>query len=43
MEDQVEKIGKLFEKGWAARAAELNDEVIQSGVSPDNVRKWSVL
>ena len=33
-----------FHQGWAARAAqEPEDEIIKSGVNPDNIRKWMVL
>ena len=33
-----------FREGWATRAAnEPEDEIIKSGVSPDNIRKWTVL
>ena len=33
-----------YEKGWAARAAsDPEDEIIRSGVNPDNIRKWKVL
>merc|ERR1719418_443636 len=31
-------------EGWAARAEkEPDDEIIKSGVKPDNIRKWKVL
>merc|ERR1712089_13873 len=33
-----------YRQGWASRAAEEpNDEIIKSGVNPDNIRKWKVL
>ena len=33
-----------YNKGWAVRAEqEPDDEIIRSGVSPDNIRKWKVL
>ena len=32
-----------YNKGWAVRAEqEPDDEIIRSGVSPDNIRKWKV-
>jgi hypothetical protein len=40
----------LIKEGWAKRyinknirVVKVNDEIIQSGVHPDNVRKWNVL
>ena len=33
-----------FHQSWANRAAqEPEDEIINSGVSPDDIRKWTVL
>ena len=33
-----------YRQGWATRAAqEPDDEIIKSGVNPDNIRKWNVL
>lgn len=33
-----------YKTGWAARAEkDPEDEIIKSGVSPDNIRKWKVL
>ena len=33
-----------FNTGWAARAAsDPSDEIIKSGVDPDDIRKWTVL
>ena len=33
-----------YNTGWAARAEqEPDDEIIKSGVNPDNIRKWKVL
>jgi hypothetical protein len=33
-----------YRSGWTKRAAqEPDDEIIKSGVSPDNIRKWQVL
>ena len=33
-----------YNKGWAVRAEqEPDDEIIKSGVKPDNIRKWKVL
>ena len=33
-----------YREGWAARAEkEPEDEIIKSGVKPDNIRKWKVL
>ena len=44
MEAQEEKVLREFREGWATRAAnEPEDEIIKSGVSPDNIRKWKVL
>ena len=45
--DQVEQgevIMAEYREGWAARAEkEPDDEIIKSGVKPDNIRKWKVL
>ena len=44
MKDQEANIMREFHQGWAARAAqEPEDEIIKSGVNPDNIRKWMVL
>jgi len=44
VQEQEENIMKEFRQGWAARAAqEPDDEIIKSGVNPDNIRKWTVL
>ena len=44
VEAQEEKVLREFREGWATRAAnEPEDEIIKSGVSPDNIRKWTVL
>lgn len=44
VQEQEENIIKEFRQGWAARAAqEPEDEIIKSGVNPDNIRKWTVL
>ena len=44
MKDQEANIMREFHQGWAARAAqEPDDEIIKSGVNPDNIRKWMVL
>ena len=44
MEDQEANIMREFDQGWAARAAqEPEDEIINSGVNPDDIRKWTVL
>ena len=33
-----------YNSGWAARAAQdPNDEILKSGVKPDDIRKWNVL
>eukprot|EP00090_Calanus_glacialis_P004770 TRINITY_DN13578_c0_g1_i2.p1 TRINITY_DN13578_c0_g1~~TRINITY_DN13578_c0_g1_i2.p1 ORF type:complete len:637 (-),score=135.09 TRINITY_DN13578_c0_g1_i2:85-1995(-) len=44
MEEQGHVILAEYEQGWAARAEqEPEDEIIKSGVNPDNIRKWKVL
>ena len=44
MEDQEENVMREFNQGWALRAAlEPEDEIINSGVNPDDIRKWMVL
>ncbi len=44
IEEQQEVAMEEYRQGWAARAAqEPEDEIIASGVSPDNIRKWTVL
>jgi len=44
VEDQEANIMREFDQGWAARAAqEPEDEIINSGVNPDDIRKWTVL
>ena len=44
IEDQEQVIMEEYMKGWAARAEQdPDDEIIKSGVSPDNIRKWKVL
>jgi hypothetical protein len=44
IEDQERVILEEYHKGWALRAEqEPEDEIIQSGVNPDNIRKWKVL
>jgi len=44
MGEQEEVLMAEYKKGWASRAAEEpNDEIIKSGVNPDNIRKWKVL
>jgi len=41
---QEENIMNEYRQGWATRAAqEPDDEIIKSGVNPDNIRKWKVL
>jgi len=41
---QEENIMNEYRQGWATRAAEEpDDEIIKSGVNPDNIRKWKVL
>jgi len=43
-EGQEENIMAEYKQGWATRAAEEpDDEIIKSGVNPDNIRKWKVL
>jgi len=43
-EGQEENIMAEYQQGWATRAAEEpEDEIIKSGVNPDNIRKWKVL
>jgi malate dehydrogenase (decarboxylating) len=42
--EQERVIMEEYELGWAARAErEPEDEIIKSGVNPDNIRKWKVL
>jgi len=42
--DQEDNIMAEYRQGWATRAAEEpDDEIIKSGVNPDNIRKWKVL
>jgi len=42
--EQERVIMEEYELGWAARAErEPDDEIIKSGVNPDNIRKWKVL
>jgi len=42
--EQGEVIMAEYREGWAARAEkEPDDEIIKSGVKPDNIRKWKVL
>ena len=44
VKDQEANIMREFHQGWAARAAqEPEDEIIKSGVNPDNIRQWMVL
>lgn len=44
MDEQEEYIMAEYLQGWAARAEqEPDDEIISSGVNPDNIRKWKVL
>jgi len=44
VEDQEANIMREFNQGWAVRAAqEPEDEIINSGVNPDDIRKWTVL
>ena len=41
---QQDVIMEEYRSGWAARAEQdPDDEIIKSGVSPDNIRKWKVL
>eukprot|EP00092_Neocalanus_flemingeri_P007799 GFUD01008420.1.p1 GENE.GFUD01008420.1~~GFUD01008420.1.p1 ORF type:complete len:638 (+),score=163.08 GFUD01008420.1:104-2017(+) len=43
-EGQEDNIMAEYRQGWATRAAEEpDDEIIKSGVNPDNIRKWKVL
>lgn len=42
--EQERVIMEEYDLGWAARAErEPDDEIIKSGVNPDNIRKWKVL
>ena len=42
--EQADVIMAEYREGWAARAEkEPDDEIIKSGVKPDNIRKWKVL
>jgi len=50
LEEQEKVIMDEYNLGWAARAergiyrdTEPDDEIIKSGVNPDNIRKWKVL
>jgi len=44
LEEQEGVIMEEYVQGWAARAErEPDDEIIKSGVNPDNIRKWKVL
>jgi len=44
MREQEEVLMAEYNQGWAARAEqEPDDEIIKSGVNPDNIRKWKVL
>jgi len=44
MVEQGQVILAEYEMGWAARAEqEPEDEIMASGVNPDNIRKWKVL
>lgn len=44
IDQQEQVIMDEYNKGWAVRAEqEPDDEIIRSGVSPDNIRKWKVL
>jgi len=44
VEEQEAVIMEEYRSGWAERAErEPDDEIIKSGVSPDNIRKWKVL
>merc|ERR1719293_101176 len=44
MAQQEDVLMAEYRQGWASRAAqEPNDEIIKSGVNPDNIRKWKVL
>jgi len=44
MDEQGQILMAEYRQGWAARAEqEPDDEIIKSGVNPDNIRKWKVL
>jgi len=44
IDEQHDIVMQEFNTGWAARAAsDPNDEIINSGVKPDDIRKWNVL
>lgn len=44
IEEQSEVIMQEYNTGWAARAAQNpDDEILKSGVKPDDIRKWNVL
>ena len=44
IEEQEEIIMTEYKSGWAARAAQNpDDEILKSGVNPDDIRKWNVL
>jgi len=44
IEQQKDVIMSEYETGWAARAAaDPDDEIIKSGVNPENIRRWNVL
>jgi len=44
IDEQKSVIMNEYGTGWAARAAaDPNDEIIKSGVNPDDIRRWNVL
>jgi len=44
LNEQKHIIMEEYERGWAVRAAQdPSDEIIASGVKPDNIRRWKVL
>ena len=44
IDEQHDIVMQEFNTGWATRAAsDPNDEIINSGVNPDDIRKWTVL
>ena len=44
IDQQSDIVMEEYKTGWAARAAKNpNDEILKSGVNPDDIRKWNVL
>jgi len=44
IEEQSDVIMEEYNTGWAVRAAqELDEQILSSGIDPDDIRKWNVL